>query len=389
MIPASAAAPSIRHTLAGLRVSLEALPPLPTLEAWWRDLESRSDATLFTSWSWIGAWLHTLPGSCSPRLLVARAAGHIVGLGVVVPSRNYILKWIPSKCWKLNRSGMRELDNLMIEYNGILADRAMARAVRHRAIDFLLAESGRPCVDLGLADAEHAEIASTTNSWVRSRMVTKRTYVVDLDKVRHAPASYLSLLGPNTRSNVRRSMKAYASLGTLSVTEAPDLETAFAFLEELHALHAEAWQRRAMRTNFNLSGATRHFHTRLLSSSFSRGEIQLLRFAAGPVVIGYLYNFRYRDRVLYYQAGFKYGVIEKNERPGLVCHALAVEHNARQPYRLYDFLAGDQRYKASLATDSHSQAVCVVRRRGPMSLLDCWLRSARNPSSGKGEPAGR
>ena len=377
MIASSPAASLTKRTPDGLVLSLEAPPDFHTLASWWRELELRSQTTLFTSWSWIGSWLKTLPGNCQPQLLVVRAADRIVGLGVVVPSQNRLLKWIPSKCWLLNRSGIRELDTITIEHNGILADRSMAPQVREQAIAFLLADSGRPCIDFGLVDAEHATLAAGDPAWVISSLVAKKSFVVDLEKVRRAPADYLSLLSPNTRSQVRRSLKAYAALGTVSVTEAADLETATQFLDELHVLHTRDWERRASRSNFRLTSLILDFHTHLLASAFDRGEIQLLRFAAGSIVIGYLYNFKFRDRVLYYQAGFRHGLIEKNERPGLVCHALAVEHNARQEFRYYDFLAGDQRYKESLATDCHSQAWCVLRQRHTMSRLDRWLRAQK------------
>jgi CelD/BcsL family acetyltransferase involved in cellulose biosynthesis len=39
-------------------------------------------------------------------------------------------------------------------------------------------------------------------------------------------------------------------------------------------------------------------------------------------------------------------------RPGLVCHYLAVMHNVETGNRIYDFLAGPQRYKQSLGSAS-------------------------------------
>jgi len=70
------------------------------------------------------------------------------------------------------------------------------------------------------------------------------------------------------------------------------------------------------------------------------GEIDLLRIAAGDQTIGFLYNFRFRNRVYAYQSGFDYSVSHPHQKPGLTCHHLAIEMYRRQGLEVYDFLAG-------------------------------------------------
>ena len=79
-----------------------------------------------------------------------------------------------------------------------------------------------------------------------------------------------------------------------------------------------------------------------------RAEVQMLRVTAGTEVVGYLYNLVRNGHVYFYQSGFNYTEDHKL-RPGLVCHYLAVMHNLKVDSRIYDFLAGPQRYKQSLA----------------------------------------
>jgi CelD/BcsL family acetyltransferase involved in cellulose biosynthesis len=73
---------------------------------------------------------------------------------------------------------------------------------------------------------------------------------------------------------------------------------------------------------------------------------------AGEVVIGYLYNFCYNGSVLGYQSGFDYAAAGTHERPGLTCHHMAIERAAASGMWRYDFLAGEDRYKTSLASGS-------------------------------------
>ena len=71
----------------------------------------------------------------------------------------------------------------------------------------------------------------------------------------------------------------------------------------------------------------------------ARRRVDLLRVRAGDTTVGCLYNFVSRGDVSFYQSGLAYETDGKL-KPGLVCHALAIDHAARAGHRWYDFLAG-------------------------------------------------
>jgi CelD/BcsL family acetyltransferase involved in cellulose biosynthesis len=50
-------------------------------------------------------------------------------------------------------------------------------------------------------------------------------------------------------------------------------------------------------------------------------------------------------------------------KPGLVCHALAIDHNCRCGHLEYDFLMGDAQYKRSLSTSASEMTWLRLRRR--------------------------
>jgi CelD/BcsL family acetyltransferase involved in cellulose biosynthesis len=81
-----------------------------------------------------------------------------------------------------------------------------------------------------------------------------------------------------------------------------------------------------------------------------RGEIALLRLSAGERLVGYLYNFEFRGNAANYQSGFDYEGAKRHQTPGLTCHHYAIVDAASRGFDRYDFLAGDDRYKRSLAT---------------------------------------
>jgi CelD/BcsL family acetyltransferase involved in cellulose biosynthesis len=174
--------------------------------------------------------------------------------------------------------------------------------------------------------------------------------MVDLAKVRDA-GDYLKVLGGNTRSQIRRSQKLYGARGKLALEVAGSPAQALDYFDELVALHRRSWGERGQAGAF--LPFVHAFHKRLIAQRFASGEIQLLRIRAGDSTVGCLYNLVARGTVAFYQSGLALETDGKL-KPGLVCHALAVAHDAAAGHRWYDFLGGSSRYKQSLSTDARN-----------------------------------
>jgi CelD/BcsL family acetyltransferase involved in cellulose biosynthesis len=125
-------------------------------------------------------------------------------------------------------------------------------------------------------------------------------------------------------------------------------------LDEMAMLHQTAWEARGEAGCF-ARPFFRRFHRALIERALGRGEVALLRVSGGGVVIGILYNFQFRGEMLAYQSGFSYRGAEKRAKPGLTCHHAGVRFALEQGCEVYDFLAGEGRYKRSLADGGHRQ----------------------------------
>jgi CelD/BcsL family acetyltransferase involved in cellulose biosynthesis len=119
------------------------------------------------------------------------------------------------------------------------------------------------------------------------------------------------------------------------------------------------------------------FHRRLVAEGVANGDVQLLRTRAGDGrIIGYLYNFLHRRRVYAYQSGFERSA-DNRLKPGLVSHHLAIEMNRAAGQGVYDFLAGDSRYKRSLANGVTELLWLVVQRRSLKFAIENSARAAK------------
>jgi CelD/BcsL family acetyltransferase involved in cellulose biosynthesis len=314
----------------------------------WRDLESCAEASFFQSWTWIGCLARERYDD--PVLLHAQRAGRTVALGLFNRRRGLVFDTL----W-LHETGSPQLDSLFIEYNGLLIDAANTAnadrtlhaaclaAARHVAL------AGRPRVRrLILNGIDDIHLRAATATGTVSGLTTRQAPALDLAALRRNGLGHEDVLSANTRAQLRRSLRGYAALGALAVRRAADAPEAHRFLDELARLHQATWQRRGRAGAFAEPHFAR-FHHALIDRAMPRGEIELWRIDAGPAVIGYLYNFQHRGRILAYQSGFDYALADRRAKPGLTCHHLVIEKSLTAERICYDFLAGDDRYKRSLS----------------------------------------
>lgn len=356
-------------------VSLDKIPPLAELALQWRELESRARPSFFLTWSWIGNWLASLGEHVEQGwILSARQAGRLVGLAVVfdAPIRRRLLPM--GRAAYLNETGRAAFDAQSIEYNGFLLDAHCPPAVHRAMLERVCAEGSRwREVHLRNADAARPELAPCEPATALQRSELHHCWLVDLNKVRERGGDFVSLLGSGRRAHIRRCLRAYAEVGPLQLTVAPDVPTALEFFERMMVLHDRRFAELGRQSNFS-SPFGRLFHDLLVTDAHPRGEVQMLRVTAGDSELGYLYSFVHHGRICFYQSGFDYQLLDKRFSPGLVTLVLAIQHNAAQGMRWFDFLAGEQNYKSTLATDRGAMVSWSLQRRSMLATTETVLR---------------
>ena len=357
-----------------LTVTLSALPPAEVLEPLWRELEQRSDASFFQTWHWIGTWLGCLHPGMAAELLRVERPGAVVGLGIVIRRTVRRHGWLRARRLFLNTTGDPHLDEITIEYNGLLCARGEETDTTEAAMGHLLA--AHPDWDEFYLDGLHrSELVESLRLCGARLHCTgrRRCFFVSLAGLRTQDRGYLEAIGSKTRHNIRRSIREYEKLGALRLDEAGSVTQARSYLVRLRHFHQRYWEAKGMAGSF-ANDFFRSFHDRLVERAFADGAIQVLRLTAGDTEVGYLYNFVHRGRVYNYQSGFDYEVNTTQNRPGLVSHTYAVGHNLERGHAMYEFMAGDSEYKESLGMDSRLMVWGVVRRERWWVRLEEALR---------------
>jgi CelD/BcsL family acetyltransferase involved in cellulose biosynthesis len=318
----------------------------------WRALEGKSEGGFFRSWTYLGT---LLPQFSNPHLLAVTQGGQDLALGLFNRAHGRLF---------LHEAGDPVWDSLYVEHNGLLI-RPDSSDVLAPALATLLAH-GR----LVLSGIDAAHLAAARGAGLVELRARHFAPAVDLGALA-ARNAYLDMLSGNARSQIRRAMRLYGA--DLALEEAGTVPKALALFDRLVVLHQAAWIARGKPGAF-ADERICAFHRVLIGEGVPRGEVRLLRVAAGSREIGVLYLFRHGGRVFSYQSGF---AAENDARlkPGLVCHTLAIEQARLGGAAVYDFLAGAQRYKTTLAPHGGKEMHWITVH--PSGSLSAWWQKAR------------
>jgi CelD/BcsL family acetyltransferase involved in cellulose biosynthesis len=81
--------------------------------------------------------------------------------------------------------------------------------------------------------------------------------------------------------------------------------------------------------------------------------------------------------VAFYQSGLA-APADHHDKPGYLCHAAAIEAAAAAGLEVYDFMAGDDRYKQNLATDEVTLVWARLQRPLVRFALEDLVRAWRD-----------
>jgi hypothetical protein len=313
----------------------------------------------------MGTWYRALPDTVERTVFQIHDAGTLVAMGILATPRA-----AGPRVLSLHETGDMRFDTITIEHNGILCDRDWAA---HNRTTFL-----KQLVPL-FPEMRRLRLSGVSEAYCGIMPPSG----FELTQVGMAPLFVLDLndagfdaISKGTQYKIRKAHRTYSKFGDVKVSEPQDEAEALIFLQEMAGLHQRYWTRRGKSGAF-ANAHFNKFHRALISSRFATGEIQLLHVGAGSETLGYLYNFRYRDVVYAYQSGFNYDLIP-NGRPGLLSHWEAVLYNRARGMATYDFLAGYNQLKHSLANRQSSLYWMHLERPSPLYRIGRFLRSARD-----------
>ena len=310
-----------------------------------RELAVRWDALAgeipFRSFEWAHTWWqhYSEPSSQLFTLVVSDEDGEIVGIAP------WYLKGSPSLGRVVRFLGSGEVCS---DYLTILVSSELAEAVVERLARWLAHEGATRwnLLELKGVEAENEVIAHLgqelakqgllvhrepdMNCWRTELSATWDDFLATLSKARRA----------RTRTLLRRTVEAGRAV-VHEVTTPEELAIAFEILIDLHQ------KRRRSLSQPGCFASTRFtdFHREMTQRLLARGQLRMLwtEFEGRPIAAEY--GFAGGDVVFYYLGGFEPELADEN--PGWLALGSSLKLAIEQGFRVYDFLRGDESYKAS------------------------------------------
>ena len=334
----------------------DALPRL------WQSLEARATPNFFLSWQWVDAWLTSFNPVC--RLVQIHCESTLVGLGLLTCSEDVRHGILHSRVLRLGRTGNAAQDQIWIEYNGLLLDRQHEQCAPAALLHHLLQQNDWDEFELGASDKDmllryaHPDCTAITR-W------SAPAYGVNLAALRAANTDYLASLSRNTRYQINRSHKLYATGATLTFNVHSTPDAIMAIWPQLAQLHQARWGNAPGQSGFANPDFVR-FHQHLIRNGNADDRVELCTLSRDDELLGCLYNFLYKGRVYFYLSGLR-AEADPHLKPGLLLHAMAIQHYRERHFDYYDFMGGAARYKQSLGSQ-HCELQLVSFQRPRLKL---------------------
>jgi CelD/BcsL family acetyltransferase involved in cellulose biosynthesis len=336
--------------------------PLP---AWWAPLfEASGSDSIFLSPAWMATWVAVYGADFTGSWVHWELDGRVVA-GCLLVERVIRVKGVPFRSQFLNATGKAEAPTPLAEFNDVLHLPGHGDAVAADLVELLHERSwGRLLLSGHEPDGIIARVLSAVGG-TQTEQRCQPSPFVDLRALGDKP--FESTVTGKSGTNLRRNRRDYeAQLGEIAVRRAADLDEALHFFGQMRELHLARWTDLDKSTSLAADTVV-DFHQRVIRALFASGSVDLLRVGNATRPVGFLYNFVSRGKVSMFQSGFDYEPTSRRS-PGLLTHALAIEHYRRRGLREYDFLSGDAQYKRTLCNGVRELLWTTIYRDRP------WIR---------------
>jgi CelD/BcsL family acetyltransferase involved in cellulose biosynthesis len=317
---------------------IDSLSGLEQLADAWNSL---APAVPFLTYPWAVAWWHHYQQQSGElfALAVRDAAGRLIGLAPwhrqISATRGRVVRFLGS-------------GDVCADYLSLIARPADRLVVAVAVADWLAGPGAGEWDVLKMSGVEqadetmarlHEELAARGHATHQSvRWQGWRTELPDNWD------TFLAALPKSRRTTVRNQIRKLVDTGRVRLRRAEtaaDVSRAFEILVDLHQKRRGMLQQPGCFSSPSFTA----FHRELAERFLEAGKLRLSWLELDDVPIAIEYSFTGGDTVYYYQGGFDPGVSQLG--PGWLMSALSLRAAIAEGYRYFDFLRGDEPYKAS------------------------------------------
>jgi CelD/BcsL family acetyltransferase involved in cellulose biosynthesis len=348
---------------------LQSANELVELKADWDRLASaqRRDG-MFRGYPWNVLWLKHIDPRAIPHVLKMRSgSGEVVG---IVPFCRQTYK---SYLFRLKSLGFTGREVTCGDFLDVLAAPGYEDQVLSCMLDYL--EHALAQYDLVVIGEclRGSHTATRLDEWVRRNRLQARWQEDRLAPYIELPSSfdeYRRSLSRNTRTNLRRRKRQLLTEHGCTLKRLRGPSEVLPQLQHLFRLHGARWRSVGQEGVFSHPGF-RDLLRAFISEAYPQTQTDLYLICAKDNPVAAILFFRWGKTTIYYQGGWDPASPEARLSPSLVLFGQAIADAIADGARHFEFLRGDETFKAKFTTTARRTATLLVSSGGmkPRSYL--------------------
>jgi len=349
---------------------------IPTLAKQWIALEAQAHPQYFLSWKWISAWLTQIKNTYPVNIIIANKKGNVVGIGIFIEKSHKRYRILPCKQWLLHRTGNEQQDQIWIENNTFLIHSDFYNEV-HKTMWHWLFNNKKSIDEFIVSVYKEQLLLDCSDNYSHYNEVKEKIelgYQVDLKTLKTIDDYYVTL-SKNTRQQIKRSLKLLALRGEIQFKVSTNPVKQLQLLENSKHWHIEKWQKSSTPSGFN-NPLFNQFHKNMIETKHPTAQTLVASLTINNDLYGCLYCLTQNKTAYFYLSNLK--PIQDNKiKLGLTMHTLMVEWLILNDFHTYDFLAGEARYKKSLANHQDKYYSLTLQKKSWKFKVGQWLKQLK------------
>jgi len=343
------------------------------LRSRWDDLlEKSASPSIFLTWEWLYTWWSHYQQKRKLFLVLFREGKELVGIAPLLQEEEAKGGVMVQTLRFLGSDGPA-----CSEFLGLIITAGYETEVYQRLINFL--QEYKFAWDRVVLNPISLE-GSQVHYLYR---LGSQVYLAELEKTLVCPyvklptdwSQFLTRLSPNFRQQVRASLRKFE--GQTEITYVPDAQDVFPvslLVDTLSRLNGQRMEQKGIDSTLKDS-----FFCRFLSDALeqfqSRNWLGCSILQREEEILAIIFNFRYANKIWYYQAGFlqEYASF----RPGTLLFARTIQEAIEKVFWEYDFLRGEEQYKYRWGCTNRPAMTLHLYNRKLLPHIICYLRRAR------------
>jgi CelD/BcsL family acetyltransferase involved in cellulose biosynthesis len=315
---------------------------LTSLAGKWNPLLSQSESdNIFLTWEWVFNWWQVYGGGKELRVLVLRDQDEeIVAIDPFYVHTKKILGGLSINEIRFLGTG----EDVSPDYLDFIIKKGFENEAINAFIKYLAVENGWHVVNLTDMLSTSFTVKLLQKVATDNRLMVESSECATCPYIQLLPSweEYIGGLGRKMRSNIKRGMRNLEKDFKTRYFIWQNIEELEYAMERLSFLHNKRWEQKGGKHSFSSKGYN-IFHQAVAKEFAMKGWLQLTCLELDGEIVAILYDYRYGNKIYYYQGGFDPSLYKYSL--GLVLQAYVIQKGIENGIKEIDLLKGAYEHK--------------------------------------------